>query len=112
MWPCERAYQISDVTVLFEFRPGKLLHVSSCCLVRDVRGASDNFPPQRQHTLSLHELPESALRRTCMGAEQYVIEADGALSSCAEPGGRLGCYRCISAKHSLEQPLSAFREDS
>ena len=106
----KRAYEISDVAILFEFRSGKLLHVLPCRLIGDVRGASDDFPPERQNTLSLHELHRSALRRTCMVAAQYVIEADGALSSSAEAGGRLGCYRGISAQH--EKPLNAFRETS
>jgi hypothetical protein len=81
----QRAYQISDVAMLFKFRSGKLLHVLPCRLIGDVRGATDDFPPERQNSLPLHELLELALRRSCMVAEQYVIEADGALSSSAKP---------------------------
>jgi hypothetical protein len=49
-------YNIGDATVLFEFRPSKLSHIFPRAFVRNVCGASDDLPPQRQGALSLDEL--------------------------------------------------------
>lgn len=49
-------YQVSNVTVLFKFRPGELSHVGSGGGIWYVVGAANDVSPQRDDFLSLDEL--------------------------------------------------------
>lgn len=51
-----KTYQISHVTMLFEFHSCELSHVGPGGGVRYVIGAANNIPPQSHYLLPLYEL--------------------------------------------------------
>lgn len=51
-------YQVSDVTVLFEFHSGELSHIGSGGGVWYVVCAANNISPEGDHFLPLYELDD------------------------------------------------------
>ena len=69
-------YQVSDVTVLFEFHTSELSHIGPGGRVLEVVGAANNVSPQRNDFLAFNELltmsgNPNRFHRTC---KAYTVE--------------------------------------